>query len=144
MAASSKRKQAEERSEARDQALLDEAVVNLLLEGLELHDGEVGIDAGQRVADDLFKPGDGMGGLDDQCAGVHGLVFVERVVGVVRDAGALRERQKVHGVVLPVDAGVGGVFHHADDLMRSIHERPGRGRKSQSDGRWGCGCRRTA
>ena len=71
-------------------------------------------------ADDLFKPSDGMGGLDDQGAGIHGLVFVERIVGVVRNAGALRERQKVHGVVLPIDAGVGGVFHHADDLMRSI------------------------
>ena len=40
---------------------------------------------GQGVADDLFKPGDGMGGLDDQCAGIHGLVFFERVVGVVGD-----------------------------------------------------------
>ena len=80
-----KRQQAEERSEARDQPLLDEAVVNLLLEGLELHDGEVGVDAGQGVADDLFKSGDGMAGLDDHGSGVHGLVFVERVVGVVGD-----------------------------------------------------------
>jgi hypothetical protein len=38
------------------------------LEGLELHDSDVGIDAGQGVADDLFKPGDGMGSLDDQRA----------------------------------------------------------------------------
>src|SRR5713226_2376032 len=68
-----------------------------------------------RVSPTIFSnPSDGLGGLDDQSAGVHRLVFVEWVVGVVRHAGALRERQKVHGVVLPVDAGVGGVFHLSD------------------------------
>jgi len=57
------------------------AVVNLLLEGLELHDSEVWIDAAQCVFDDLFKPGDGIGSLDDQGTGVQGLVFVEWVLG---------------------------------------------------------------
>ena len=132
MAASSKREQAEERSEARDETLLSELVVDLLLEGLELHDGEIGVDAGQGVADDLFKAGDGMGGLDHDGAGVHGLVFVEGVVGVVGAAGGLRERQKVHGVVLPVDAGVGGVFHHADNFMRSIHASLARAGKTKA------------
>ena len=59
-----KGQQAEQRREARDQPLLDEPIVNLLLECLELDDGEVGIDARQCVADDLFEAGDGMGGLN--------------------------------------------------------------------------------
>ncbi len=43
------REGAEEHGEPRDHALLGEAVGDLLVEGLELHDGEVGIDAGERA-----------------------------------------------------------------------------------------------
>jgi hypothetical protein len=52
------REQAEQRREARDQSLLDEPIGNLLLECLELHDGEVGIDDRERVADDLLEAWD--------------------------------------------------------------------------------------
>jgi hypothetical protein len=51
--ASSRASRLEEGRETRDEALPNETVVNLLPEGLELHDSEVGIDAGQGVADDL-------------------------------------------------------------------------------------------
>ena len=47
--------------------------------------------------------------------------FSRGLIGVVGVACALCERQEVHGVVFPVDARVGGVFYHADDLMGSIH-----------------------
>ncbi len=53
------RQQAEEGSEARDEALLDESIVNLLLECLEFYDGEVRVDAGQGVATIFSKPGTG-------------------------------------------------------------------------------------
>ena len=41
-------------------------------------------------------------------------------------AGALREGNEIHGVVFPMDAGVGGVLDDADDLMRaSLAPGPG-------------------
>ena len=40
-----------------DQPLLNEAVVNLLLEGLKFHDSQIRVDARQCVADSFFKPG---------------------------------------------------------------------------------------
>ena len=57
-----------------------------------------------------------MAGFDHDGSGVHGLIRIVRSA----NAGRLRERKKVHGVVLPIDARVGGVFNHPDDLMRSV------------------------
>ena len=102
----------------------------------------LGLMLGQRVGDGLFKPGHGMRGLDDHGSGVHGLVFVEVIVGIAGVAGWLCERQKVHGVVLPVDACIGGV-----STTPTISCAPSArvvGPNSQSDGRWDCDCRRTA
>lgn len=81
------------------------------------------MNACQSITDDLFKPRDRMTGLNNHCAGLHRLVVVQRVIGVACAAGRLRERQKVHGMILPLDAGVSGVFHHTDDLMRSVESR---------------------
>src|SRR3954469_21272347 len=86
--------QAEQRREARDQPLLDEAIVDLLLERLELHDREVGVDAREGVADDRFETGDRMGDLNHHGPGIHGLVLFRRIVGTW-NAGRLCEWQKV-------------------------------------------------
>ena len=50
------------------------------IEGLELHNGEVGVDGGQRLAGDGFHVGHGVRGLDDDGAGVEGDVLVDGTV----------------------------------------------------------------
>src|SRR5262249_2809968 len=64
-------------------------------------------------------------GVNWDGSGIDGLIVFERIVGAW-NAGRLCERQEVHGVVLPVDGGVGGVFHHANDFMRPILRGLGR------------------
>ena len=68
---------AEEAGEAGDHAVFREAVGDLLIEGLEFYDGEVGIDGGQGLAGYGFHVGHGVSGLDHDGAGVEGGVHVD-------------------------------------------------------------------
>ena len=94
-----------------------EAIVNLLPEGLELDNGEVGIDARKRAERQLLHVVDRPAGLDDNGACIQRKILLDRPVVVQRP---LREGDKVHGVVLPVDGRVHGVLDHTDDLVSTV------------------------
>ena len=86
---------------------------NLLVEGLELDDGEVGIDFGESVARELFHVGDGSLSVDDQSTGVERSVVFDRILGAGR---ALHDGNKVHAMVFPANTLVDSVFDDADDF----------------------------
>src|SRR5262249_45325333 len=111
------RQRAEERRESRDQAFFGEAGIDLLLESLELDDRKVGIDARERTASNLLHVVYRPAGLHDDGASIHGQVLLRWGVRVHR---ALRQRNKVHGVVLPVHTAVRRVLDHTHDLIGAI------------------------
>ncbi len=68
---------AEEGHEAGDHAVLREAVGDLLVEGLEFDDGEVGIDGGEGLASEGLHVVHGTVGLDDDGSGVEAGILLD-------------------------------------------------------------------
>ena len=84
------------------------------------------------------KPVIGWAGLDDDVLRQTRTGLCRGDLGVWELPARCVSGKKVHGVVLPVDAGVGGVFHHANDLMRPILGERG---WPESPKRWPIGLR---
>jgi hypothetical protein len=95
-----KSQDAEQSHEARDHAVLSEAVGDLLVEGLEFDDGEIGIDGGQRLAGGGLHVVHGAIGLDDDGLGVEAGVLLDRA-SARGLRYALGQGDEVHAVVLP-------------------------------------------
>ena len=101
-----------------------EAVGDLLVEGLEFHNGEVRIDGSECLAGDGFHVIHGPVGLDDDGASVEAGILLDGALACgLRYAPG--HGDEVHGVVLPGRGVVCGVLDDADDLKVSGGLRPG-------------------
>src|SRR5580704_14616529 len=111
------REQPEQRSQARDKALLIEVSRDLVVERFEVEEGEIRIDVRERVANEGLQAGGVSGVAESDGVGEKGTALGGDGAALLNRGVQLRHGTEVHGAHGITGIVVFGVGHDADDFV---------------------------